>query len=196
MHIAMTRFAERQYKPDFSGTRLTPDIVSSLIEDAKSPHSIAPGYADFNQVIAIANTDGSGAYRYLLQQCVISRETAYAAGARFHTAYEARRPEELAVLTEWVSGVEPPLAPFVHLIIYSRAQLQKEDEPIDADWGIVAINASAGATVDPMRPITMMRNGLHVKHGGSGVDIDPLAYASSVDFWSRHVMIRERQAPA
>jgi hypothetical protein len=184
----MTPFAERQYAPDYSGTRVTPEIVADLIQDAQSPHAIAPGYADFNQIIAIANSD----FRYPLRQCVITREAARLAGACFHTAYEARRPEELAVLTEWVTGVRPPLAPFIHLIIYSRAQLEKEDEPVDADWGIVGINASAGPTIDPMRPITMMRNGLGVEHGGSGVDIDRDAYASSVDFWSRHVMIRDQ----
>ncbi|MFT5130270.1 MAG: hypothetical protein ACI8W8_003899 [Rhodothermales bacterium] len=194
MHIAMTPFAERQYAAEFSGTRVTPEIVASLIQDAQAPYGISPGYADFNQVLAIANTDANGRHCYPLRQCVIFRELARASGASFHSAYEARRPEELAVLTEWVTGVEPPLAPFVHLIIYSRAQLEKEDEPVDADWGIVAINASAGPAVDPMRPITMMRNGLGVEHGGSDVEIDPVAYAASVDFWSRHVMVR-RDAP-
>jgi hypothetical protein len=190
MHIAMTPFAERQYAPDYSGTRLTPDIVTKLIQDAKTPHNVALGYADFNRVIAVDNRDASGNFRYPLQQCVIACKTARKTIARFHTAYEARRPEELAVLTEWVTGVEPPLAPFVHLILYSRAQLQKEDESIDADWGIVAINASAGPTVDPMRPITMMRNGLDVEHGGSGVAIDRKSYANSVAFWAENIMIR------
>lgn len=186
MNIVMTPFAERQYAADFSGTKVSPEIVAELIRDAQNPHGIAPGYADFNQVVAIDNRD----FRYPLRTCVIDREVARVAGAEFHTAYEARRPEELAVLTEWVTGVEPPPAPFVHLIIYSRAQLEKEDEPCEGDWGIVAINASAGPTVDPMRPITMMRNGLGVEHGGSGVDIDSQAYSTSVEFWRQHVMIR------
>lgn len=41
-----------------------------------------------------------------------------------------------------------------------------------------------------MQPITAMRNGLGVAHGGSGVDIDVKKYEESVAFWSKHVAIK------
>jgi hypothetical protein len=41
-----------------------------------------------------------------------------------------------------------------------------------------------------MQPITVMRNGLGVKYGGSGIDIDEEKYAESVAFWTKHVAIK------
>ena len=41
-----------------------------------------------------------------------------------------------------------------------------------ADWGIVSIQTAATEMVEPMRPITAMRNALGIEEGGSGVAID------------------------
>ena len=56
---------------------------------------------------------------------------------------------------------------FIHLVVYSKEQLLKEGDVIDADWGIVLISGSATAELEPMKPITAMRNALGVEEGGS-----------------------------
>lgn len=42
-----------------------------------------------------------------------------------------------------------------------------------------------------MDPITMMRNSLGVKEGGSGIPLDREKYRESVDFWSKNAIVLE-----
>ena len=192
MTIEITEFAKRQYAPDYSGPRVTPDDVEKLIELAENPARIIPGYADFCQIIAIDNKLPDGSFRFALKHLSIDRNTAMAAGGKLETAYESRNEDELPVLVEWVSGIDPPTANYIHLIVYDREQLAKEDENIDADWGIVAIATGADLDVEPMRPITMMRNALGIEEGGSGVPLDREAYIASCEYWSKHIMLRDK----
>jgi hypothetical protein len=64
---------------------------------------------------------------------------------------------------------EPPESKMLDIILYSREQLIKENqamdakhaaEPIlpDAPWGIISIKAQDADHELPMQPITMMRN--------------------------------------
>ena len=41
-----------------------------------------------------------------------------------------------------------------------------------------------------MDPITIMRNALGKEEGGSGVPIDREVYKASVNFWSKHAIIK------
>ena len=102
------------------------------------------------------------------------------------SAYEARRTDELPVLVRWFEGLEPPVADYLVVILYDRAQLAKEGTVIDADFGVVGCMYTAEPVETPMAPITMMRNALGVEEGGSGVPLDREAYARSVAFWERH----------
>lgn len=102
------------------------------------------------------------------------------------SAYEARTKAELPVLNRWFEGVEPPVADYLVVILYSAEQMAKEGTPIDADWGIVGCMYTSHPAEIPMAPITMMRNALGVEEGGSGVPIDREAYAKSVAFWEKH----------
>jgi hypothetical protein len=99
------------------------------------------------------------------------------------SGYEARNSEELPVLVRWFEGVEAPVANYLLPILYSREQLAKEGEPIDADWGIVGCLYTIEPEEIPMAPITMMRNALGVEEGGSGVPMDRAAYRRAVEFW-------------
>lgn len=99
------------------------------------------------------------------------------------STYEARTKEELPVLMRWFEGVEPPVANWLVVILYSREQLAKEGAPIDADWGIVGCLYTAEPEEIPMAPITMMRNALGVEEGGSGTALDREAYLRGVAFW-------------
>jgi hypothetical protein len=106
-------------------------------------------------------------------------------GNRQHlrSGYEARSKSELPVLTRWFEGIESPVANFLIVILYSREQLLKEGERIDAGWGVVGCLYTAEPAEIPMAPITMMRNALGVEEGGSGVPLDREAYRHSVAFW-------------
>ena len=191
MAIEMCEFAKRQYREDFGGTKVTPQIVEELIKLAEVPAAEFPGYADFCKIVAVSNRHEDGSYRFeSLKSLSVNKQEALDAGAVLHTAYEARTPEELPVLVEWISGIETPVAEFIHLILYSREQMEKEDDPVEADWAIVSIGTSAIVEVEPMRPITAMRNALGVEEGGSGVSIDRDSYIKSADFWSKNIMIR------
>ncbi|NQZ55935.1 MAG: DUF3228 family protein [Lentisphaeraceae bacterium] len=191
MSIQMCEFAERQYEKDFYGTKVTPEIVAELIEMAKEPLQVFPGYADFCQIIALSNRLEDGTYRFPELKCLsVEKKVALANGAVLHTDYEARTEEELAVLVEWISGTETPTAEFLHLILYSREQMALENDHVEADWAIVSIGTGATVEVEPMRPITALRNALGVEEGGSGVTIDRQAYKESVAYWSKFAMIR------
>ena len=117
------------------------------------------------------------------------------------TAYEARTEKELAVLTRWFpkDTVTSPTAAYLDIILYSKAQVQAENESmgnvdpnkdIDYDYGIVSVKPQ---TVDyelPMQPITMMRNALGKDQGGSGVTLDPQKYKESVAYWSSRAIVK------
>src|SRR5690606_26277329 len=100
--------------------------------------------------------------------------------------YEARSKAELPVLVRWFDGVDPPVADYLVVILYSREQLAKEGTDIVEDWGVVGCMYTAEPEETPMAPITMMRNALGVEEGGSGIPLDRKAYRRSVEFWSTH----------
>ena len=188
----MCDFAKRQYKEDFGGTRVSPEIVEELILMAKDPVAEFPGYADFCKIVALSNRKEDGSFLFESLKCLtVNKEKALSEGAVLHTAYEARNENELPVLVEWITGLETPVAEYIHLILYSKEQMEKEDDPVDADWAIVSIGTSSTVEVEPMRPITAMRNALGVEEGGSGVPIDRDAYLQSATFWNENIMIRQ-----
>lgn len=65
-----------------------------------------------------------------------------------------------------------------------------EFDNTDVEWGIVAILAQSHPNEEPMPPITMMRNALGIEEGGSGVALDKVKYADSVEFWSKNAIIK------
>jgi len=90
----------------------------------------------------------------------------------------------------WFEYVEPPVAHFLVVILYSREQLAKESSPIEAGWGVVGCIYTAEPEEIPMAPITMMRNALGVEEGGSGVALDRDAYRRNVEFRERNAKKR------
>ncbi len=192
MTIEMCDFAKRQYKEDFGGTKVTPEIVQKLIRMADKPVAEFPGYADFCKILALSNRKEDGSFLFESLKCLtVNKEESLKKGGVLHTAYEARNENELPVLVEWITNVETPVAEFIHLILYSREQMEKEDDSVEADWAIVSIATSATVEVEPMRPITAMRNALGVEEGGSGVAIDREAYLKSASYWNENIMIRQ-----
>ena len=143
----------------------------------REPEAVLDGYAPFCKLHVHRNwTDTPvGAIRITPENEHLLR-----------SAYEARTPEELPVLTRWFEGLTPPRADYLIVILYSREQMALEGEELEADWGVVGLLATASPEEIPMAPITMMRNALGVEEGGSGVAIDRDAYAKSVAYWNDH----------
>ena len=180
MSIVLTEFARPRLFPREARRNTiqdcTPDDFVRHLNDV-APVAVLDGYAPFcklhvhrnwtsTRCLAVPITDDN---RHLLR-----------------SGYEARTKEELPVLVRWFEGLEPPVAEYLVVILYSRGQLAKEGEPIDADWGIVGCIYSMEPEEIPMAPITMMRNALGVDEGGSGVPLDREAYLRSVAFWERN----------
>lgn len=192
MSIQMSHFAKRQYDKSFPGVRLSPTIVEELIEMAESPEIVFPGYASFCEIRTLKNSDIKGRVIFeSFKAMTVEKQRALEQGAILHTAYEARSEQELPVLVEWITGIKAQAASYIHLILYSREQMAKEKDPIEADWGIVSVSASMTAMVEPMRPITALRNALGVSEGGSDSPINRKAYQDSVRYWSKYIMLRE-----
>ncbi len=180
MTIVMTGFARARLFPRESRRNTIQDITAAQFERYLNEHAplrILPGYAPFCVLHVHRNWTST--------RCLTIPITA-ANRHLLRSDYEARTRSELPVLVRWFEGVEPPVAEYLIPILYSREQLAKEGSPIDGDWGIVGCMYTDVPEEVPMAPITMMRNALGAAEGGSGVALDPAAYARSVEYWSHH----------
>lgn len=115
---------------------------------------------------------------------------------------------------------ELPIANTIGLVLYTREQLLKEHNEMfppadyqvtntpwtdkgiavmeqpkfelsdDCEFGIVAIMGLNTAEMDPMPPMTHLRNALGTKEGGNGTPINREEYQKSVDFWSKYILVK------
>lgn len=180
MSIVLTEFARPRLFPREPRRNTIQDISAEQFErhlNEHAPLKVLDGYAPFctlhvhrnwtsTRCLTVPITDAN---RHLLR-----------------SDYEARNSAELPVLVRWFEGIEPPIADYLVVILYDRAQLAKEGTPIDADWGIVGCMYTSEPDEIPMAPITMLRNALGVEEGGSGVAIDRDAYRRAVEYWRTH----------
>jgi hypothetical protein len=180
MRIVMTEFARPRLFPREPRRNTIQDITAAQFErhlNEHAPLKVLPGYAPFCSLHVHRNWTST--------RCLTIPVTDDNR-ALLRSGYEARNSNELPVLVRWFEGIEPPVAEFLIVILYSQEQLAKEGSPIDADWGIVGCMYTSAPEEIPMAPITMMRNALGVDEGGSGVPLDRKAYQRSVEYWSRH----------
>jgi len=177
MSIYLTPFARTRLFPRTPRANTIQDCSAEEFEQYLNAHAadkVLDGYAPFCKLHVYRNWTST--------RCLTVPVTEQNRHL-LRSDYEARSREELPVLVRWFEGVEPAVAEYLVVILYSREQLQKEGSPIDADWGVVGCLYTATAEEIPMAPITMMRNALGVEEGGSGVPIDRAAYARAVEFW-------------
>jgi hypothetical protein len=162
--------------------------VNALYE-AKGAEALVAGYAPFCKHVFVENFVGArGAVAAITPADAHLLESGYA----------ARTEKELPVLSRWFpkDKVTPAPARYLDLILYSRAQIRKEnaamgeDSGSDAPWGIVSVKAQDVASELPMQPITMMRNALGADEGGSGVPLDADKYRESVAYWAAHAPLQ------
>lgn len=182
MSIVLTEFARNRLfassptRPGLLSQDSTPEAFESRL-NAVAPLAVLDGYAPFCKLHVHANWTGA--------RCMALPVTADNRHL-LRSGYEARTPAELPVLVRWFEGIEAPVASYLLVILYDRAQLATERVPISADWGVVGCLCTAAPEEIPMAPITMMRNALGVAEGGSGVPLDADAYRRSVAFWEHH----------
>jgi Protein of unknown function (DUF3228) len=162
--------------------------------------SLVDGYAPFCKHVFVRND-------FAAQIKVGALELSAENEHLVRTGYVSRRQGELAVLSRWFNRAEvdslTPAATHFDVILYSRAQIYKENEargevPDDKglyesdqwDWAVISIKGQDCERELPMAPITVMRNALGREEGGSGVKLDADAYNASVQYWSTHIMIK------
>ena len=178
MSIVLTEFARPRLFPREPRRNTIQDISAAEFErylNEHQPFRVLDGYAPFCKLHVYRNWTST---RCLTVPITESNRHL------LRSAYEARNSSELPVLVRWFEGIEPPVADFLVVILYSQAQLAREGSPIHADWGVVGCMYTNEPAEIPMAPITMMRNALGVAEGGSGVALDQEAYMRSVAFWS------------
>lgn len=183
MLISLTEFALRHFDPDRPGTTITsrsPEQFESVVNLMADRSRLRPGYADFCKLVFVDNWTDARAGTLLVTP---DNEGFLKSG------YRVRADGEMSVLVRWFEGIEAPPADYLCLVLYGAEQLAKEGSPVEADYGLVAILGQAEDREEPMSPTTMWRNALGVEAGGSGVPIDPEAYARSVEFWDTHAAV-------
>lgn len=180
MPIELTEFARTRLFPREPRPNTIQDCTAEEFErhlNEVPPVKVLDGYAPFCKLHVHRNWTST--------RCIavpITGDNRH----RLRSDYEARSSSELPVLVRWFEGVESPVADYLLVILYDRAQLAKEGTLIEADWGVVGCLYSSEPEEIPMAPITMLRNALGVEEGGSGVPLDREAYARAVAFWSTH----------
>ena len=189
--MALANFARRQFSTDYSGTHFKKKDTTKLLNLVAQRGIFYDGYAPFCKIISIANFDGEQYDFPYLRSRTILRKDAFKQGACLYTGYESRNEEELPVLTEWVEGIDLSITKYIHLVIYNAEQMQKEgDNTQGFDWLVVSIQTGNDEKIEPMKPITAMRNVLGIEFGGSGVTLNEQDYKNSVQFWSKYISIR------
>ena len=186
--ITLSQFARRRLFPGPSRLDKIQGVTAQEFEswlNTHAPTQVLDGYAPFCKLFVYKNWTDTR-----VMAVKITRTNRHL----LRSAYEARSKGELPVLTRWFEGLigdlAPPKAKYLLVIVYDRAQMHKEGDAIDADWGVVGCLGTQTPQETPLAPITMLRNALGVKEGGSGVPLDHEAYRQSVAFWDKHATWR------
>ena len=186
MNIKTTSFAAgRHFDPTFAGTK----IASHSVEDFDA------ALADASCIPIEGATEGF--VRHVLVRNFTDARSGVACITKYNahllvSEYKARRESELPVLARYfpAGSVEVEQAEWLHLVLYSREQLEKEGLPVDADWGIVSINAGPTAEITPLGPASQMRNAMGVEQGGNGKPLDPAEYQRGVAYWNQWATVQ------
>ena len=197
------QFAEHEASTKYGGTIFS-SITVSEIEDIVNERftddsMLKDGYAPFCKHIFLTNDFTKNDARVNVLEMTKENEHL------IRTEYVARNDQELPILQRFIpsssleDSIELPVAQYLDFILYSREQINKENESmgkkkdiegVTAPWGIVSIKAQDVDYELPMNPITIMRNALGKEHGGSGKPLSKEEYMASVNYWKDHVVIQ------
>ena len=191
------QFREHEASKEYTGTVFDVSIADfeAIVNERFADDQLKDGYAPFCKHLFVINDFTDATVNVL----PITKENE----SCLRTKYESRNERELPVLTryfpkELLDMENLPRAKYLDLILYSREQINNEnqaqgvgehDSQESAPWGIVSIKAQDTDDELPMNPITNMRNALGKEHGGSGIPIDREKYMESVDYWKDRAVI-------
>lgn len=188
------QFAEHEASQSYGGTVFSIGVAAfeKIVNERYDEALLKDGYAPFCKHLFVENDFTDATVNVL----PITAENE----GMLRTKYEARNDKELPVLVRWFAkelvGENLPKAKYLDLILYSRSQIDQENEAqgrpanaCQAPWGIVSIKAQDADFELPMTPITAMRNALGKEEGGSGIPINRDAYMAAVDYWSKHANV-------
>ena len=170
------------------------DFLKQVVAHYAATKELFNGYADFCKVIIMPN---SVDMKYGLVEITEENQSALI------SKYEGR-PGSLPVLTRSFSlkklkeqGHDRPIAHFLYVEMYTAEQMKKED----IESGKMDTEHTATLTIFnvkplmtpydfvPNAPITMMRNALGPKYGGSGKEIDTKEYTAAVEFFTKYAFV-------
>jgi hypothetical protein len=111
---------------------------------------------------------------------------------KINASYSPRREGEGSYIRVCAS-MEKQEAKYASLVLYRKDVLDENDErQTGAEWEIVAIKASVDQEEEPMNPMTMARNFLHLKGGTQGT-FTAEQFAKSIVYWNSHCMAASKQ---
>jgi hypothetical protein len=177
-HFAMPAWVGSPQERDWRV--LCSHLEECLDEPEKLGVVVKPGYRDGVVLIdqPYSNVDGLQFFSGVVN---VTPET------ELSPRFAPRRPGELPFVDVLAVDAQKPEAVAVEFVLYSRDLLAADGDAVDADYGIVSINARLCVEPEPMHPIAMMRNQLALP-GGTKAEYSSEQWAASTLFWSTRVM--------
>ena len=160
--VVVSPFCQRRYVPDAPRSHFEGSLEDLLRRVHTGMHQgdVAPGYRD--GVIRVF-VDPSGFF----SPVVDLKE-----GDRVSGVYERRQEGEEPRLELFIEGGEKLPARTAEIVLYSHAVLcETGEQSCDADYEVIAINASPEMGEAPIKPGTLMANHFQVS-GGTPTNMD------------------------
>jgi len=107
---------------------------------------------------------------------------------KLRAAFESRQKGEAPFVQVVAEGVKQP-AKAVDIVLYRADVLAEDnDRSSEADWEVISINARVTEEPEPMDPMTMARNFLHLAGGTKG-EFTAQQFAESILYWSKRCRV-------
>jgi len=208
MKIEITKFAQRHWFKDGSGTKLTDWPLDQFKDYINSIDPIVDsGGTKFRHVPYIKHHPEWSFCKYLMIPLNnINKKirtgqvrNTLQIGPYIRTGYIRRIDSEAPYLSRWVElphGHWSELAEWLVVVLYSKEQLDLESEKtgngdtINADWGVVAIIGSVDGQIPPPQPSTILRNSMDPKYGGNGSEFNLQEYENSCQYWQEWIICK------
>jgi hypothetical protein len=103
-------------------------------------------------------------------------------------SFEARREGEEAFVQVVAVGGEKLPAQAVDIVLYRRDVLEEDGDSVSgAEWDIISLNARPTEGPEPLTPMAMARNFLHLA-GGTASEYSAREFAEAIIYWSSRAM--------
>lgn len=178
--IAVSDFAKSRHIDDseFTSYQGSWNDLEHRTEEQCARCSFSPGYRDGVILVHMTKEESQLFYTY--------NGYPMFEGMKLSAEYKPRREGEAPRVC--VRILEPKIqCKFVDIVLYRWDVLAENNErSYDAEWEIVSINGKLTDEVQPMAPLTMARNFLHLTGGTKG-DFTAEDFAKSIIYWSKKI---------